>query len=88
MSKSRESSSPKVRKPRTQKTVANGHPTQEEIALRAYHIYLSRRGEPGNAFEDWARAERELIEESKAKSRKSKFETPAAYAAAGTSRPS
>jgi hypothetical protein len=60
MSKSRKSSSPTVKKPR-----ANGfHPTTEEIALRAYHIYLERGGAPGNALEDWTRAERELLENS------------------------
>jgi hypothetical protein len=40
-------------------------PTQEEIALRAYHIYLERRGAPGNPLEDWIRAERELAEAPK-----------------------
>jgi len=41
---------------------AGVHPTTEEIALRAYHIYLERRGAPGNPLEDWTRAERELLE--------------------------
>jgi hypothetical protein len=45
-------------------------PTREEIALRAYHIYLERQGVPGNAFEDWTRAERELVENSSKPSRK------------------
>jgi hypothetical protein len=58
MPKTRQSSSPAVKKPR-----ANGfHPTKEEIALRAYNIYLERGGAPGNALEDWTRAERELLE--------------------------
>jgi hypothetical protein len=35
-------------------------PTREEIALRAYHIYLERGGAPGHELEDWTRAEREL----------------------------
>lgn len=76
MSKSRESSSSKLRKPRTPKAVANGYPTQDQIAMRAYHIYLSRHGTPGNAFEDWTRAERELLEETRdgAKERKHKAE--------------
>ena len=60
MPKTRPSSSPTVKKPR-----ANGsHPTKEEIALRAYQIYLERGGAPGNALEDWTRAERELMEKS------------------------
>jgi hypothetical protein len=48
-----------VTKPRKART----NPTTEEIALRAYHIYLERGGAPGNALEDWTRAERELQEE-------------------------
>ncbi len=58
MSKTRKSSSPTVRKPRAVKIL----PTTEEIALRAYHIYLERGSAPGDALEDWTRAERELLE--------------------------
>jgi hypothetical protein len=36
-------------------------PPQEEIALRAYQIYLERNGAPGNPLDDWTRAERELL---------------------------
>jgi hypothetical protein len=56
----------KTKKPRAVKS-----PTTEDIALRAYHIYLERNGAPGNPFEDWTRAERELLEQTakKAKSR-------------------
>jgi hypothetical protein len=41
-----------------------GRPTEEEIAVRAYHIYLERDGAEGNATDDWLRAERELDEAS------------------------
>lgn len=45
--------------------------THDEIALRAYHIYLQRKGAPGSPFEDWKRAEQELLAESaKPKSRR------------------
>jgi hypothetical protein len=37
-------------------------PTQEEIALRAYEIYLKRGGENGGELEDWLAAEKELTE--------------------------
>ena len=37
-------------------------PTEEEIAVRAYHIYLERGEREGNPAEDWLRAERELTE--------------------------
>ena len=66
MSKNVKSSSTTMRKPRA----AGVHPTTEEIALRAYHIYLERRGAPGNALEDWTRAERELRGESSKPRRK------------------
>jgi len=49
--------------PTTKKTrAAKDAPTHEEIALRAYQIYLERGGAPGDALQDWTRAERELLE--------------------------
>jgi len=57
MAKTRESSSPTMESTR----VAKNQPTQEEIALRAYHIYLERGGMPGNELEDWIEAERQLV---------------------------
>jgi hypothetical protein len=35
-------------------------PTDEEIRTRAYMIYLSRNGAPGDPVADWLQAEREL----------------------------
>lgn len=35
-------------------------PTEEEIAARAYHIYLERGGAEGNPDDDWLQAERDL----------------------------
>jgi hypothetical protein len=57
MAKTRESSSPTTQK----LGVARNQPTREEIALRAYAIYLERGGTPGNEFEDWVEAERQLV---------------------------
>jgi hypothetical protein len=37
-------------------------PSQEEIARRAYEIFVSRGREPGHEAEDWQQAERELRE--------------------------
>ena len=37
-------------------------PTEEEIAVRAYHIYLERGGAEGDPSDDWLQAERELAE--------------------------
>ena len=36
-------------------------PSEEEIALRAYHIYLERGDAEGNPDEDWLQAERDLV---------------------------
>ena len=41
-------------------TSANDTPSHEEIRQRAFEIYLERDGLPGDALDDWLRAEREL----------------------------
>jgi hypothetical protein len=43
-------------------------PTQEEIELRAYELYLQRSGESASALDDWLAAEKELIESIQADS--------------------
>ena len=60
MPKTGSSSSPTSKKSRTAKST----PTREEIALRAYQIYLERGGTPGHELEDWIRAEHELMEKN------------------------
>jgi len=56
--------------PKTRKSPAVApSPTHDQIALRAYHIYLEREGRPGNPFDDWKQAEQQLLAESKAKPR-------------------
>ena len=60
MSKKMKSALPAAKKARPAKTA----PTHKEIALRAYEIYLERGGAPGDALEDWTRAERELTEKN------------------------
>ena len=60
MAKTMVSPSSATPKPQT----ASYQPTQGEIALRAYHIYLQRGGAAGNEVEDWMQAERQLIEEN------------------------
>jgi hypothetical protein len=34
---------------------------RDAVRVRAYYIFLDRGGEPGDPFEDWLRAERELM---------------------------
>lgn len=58
MPKTAKSSSLALKKERAAKLA----PTQEDIARRAYEIYLERGGAPGHELEDWARAERELAQ--------------------------
>lgn len=53
-------------------------PTNEEIALRAYHIYLGRGSTPGDPIADWLQAERELKELPRKPRRKSKIVSIAA----------
>ena len=57
MATTKNGSSPKVTKSRT----TPKSPGPEDIALRAYQIYLERAGAPGNPLDDWTRAERELL---------------------------
>jgi hypothetical protein len=63
-----ETSSPTPRKPRT----AKSRPTPEQIQLRAYEIYLERRGAPGNELQDWVQAERELLQKPRKTARATK----------------
>ena len=57
MSKTAKRSSSALNKARAGKSA----PTQDEIARRAYEIYLERGGAPGDALQDWTRAESELM---------------------------
>jgi Protein of unknown function (DUF2934) len=75
MAKTRTSASPAAPKTRAAKKL----PTQEQIALRAYHIYLERNGAPGDPHADWLRAEQELLQpKPKAKPRRKATVTPIA----------
>lgn len=52
--------------------------TYDEVALRAYHIYLERGCTPGDPMQDWLRAEMELLQPPKKARRKSKVVSIAA----------
>jgi hypothetical protein len=73
MPKTKTSSPARTKTPRA----AKAKPSPEEIALRAYHIYLDRNGAPGDPHADWLRAEAELAAPKKS-SRKSKVVSIAA----------
>jgi hypothetical protein len=47
----------------SQKTasISDSAPTEEQIAARAYELFIARGGEPGHSEEDWYQAERELL---------------------------
>jgi hypothetical protein len=48
-------------------------PTQAEIGVRAYELYLKRGGESASALDDWLAAEKELTESLEANSREVKI---------------
>jgi hypothetical protein len=74
MSKTKEAPAPKAKKSGTTKT----KPTQDQIAARAYEIYLERGATPGDPMRDWLRAEHELNAPAKKSRSKSKVITFAA----------
>jgi hypothetical protein len=74
MPKTRSSSSTAVKKA----SKAKAKPTQDDIALRAYHIYLERGCTPGDPMQDWLQAEQELLGPAKKTRRKSKVVSIAA----------
>ncbi len=39
---------------------AQPEPSEDQIRIRAYEIYIARNGGPGNEIEDWLQAEKEL----------------------------
>jgi len=45
--------------------IGDAAPTHEQIARRAYEIYLKRGEKPGSQHEDWLAAEKELSEKSR-----------------------
>jgi len=61
--------------PANPEAVAEKHPTTEEIAARAYEIYLERGETHGNDVEDWLQAERELTEKYAAAAPRAKATT-------------
>jgi hypothetical protein len=54
------------------KAATKSKPTQDQIATRAYEIYLERGSTPGDPMQDWLRAERELSAPHKKSRSKSK----------------
>jgi len=74
MAKTRKTSSPAARKSPS----AGSEPSRDQIAMRAYEIYLERGGEPGHELEDWTRAERELLEKNGRPKRKAAAKSVAA----------
>ncbi len=74
MPKTKEAPAPKVKKAAPTKS----KPTQDQIAARAYEIYLDRGATPGDPMQDWLRAEHELATQPKKLRSKSKVITFAA----------
>jgi hypothetical protein len=55
----------------TKSARAPAAPTSEQIAARAYELFVARGGEHGHDVEDWLAAERELTEAHAALKRQS-----------------
>ena len=55
---------PRTRARRVTRTASIAAPTDDQVRVRAYEIYLRRGGRPGDPVEDWFTAERELIAET------------------------
>lgn len=53
------------------------HPGQEEIARRAYELYLQRGSVPGHETDDWLQAEAELAAEAAQSEGERPHEAPA-----------
>ena len=55
-------SQPEIENTQTSKPISTpaAEPSEDEIAVRAYHIYLERGGVEGNPDDDWLQAKREL----------------------------
>lgn len=66
--------------PKTKKAAAKtpSKPTHEQIAKRAYEIYLERGYASGDPMQDWLRAEQELSAPARKSRTKSKVITFAA----------
>jgi len=46
-------------------SAAKPHPSDQEIATRAYAIFLARGATPGSDLDDWLQAEQELVGKNK-----------------------
>jgi len=46
-------------------TMPDSVPSRDRIRERAYELYESRGGEPGQNEQDWLRAEREILEQER-----------------------
>ena len=74
MAKSTQAPAAKAKKAATPKS----KPTHEQIAQRAYEIYLERGATPGDPMQDWLRAEADLSAPAKKSRSRSKIITFAA----------
>jgi hypothetical protein len=43
-----------------QQSQDENHPSQDEVARRAYELYRARGDKPGHEVDDWLQAEREI----------------------------
>jgi hypothetical protein len=58
--KSDKTSAPMIKTTKTATPSTTRHASHDEIAVRAYELYLGRGGAAGHAEQDWLQAEAEL----------------------------
>jgi hypothetical protein len=75
MAKTKQASSSMESKPAKARVTK---PSHDEIAEKAFQIYLERNGAPGDPMQDWIRAEQELSATPKTARKKSKVVSIAA----------
>jgi hypothetical protein len=66
----RASKAAKTRGPPLESMSMGSEPSEDDIRMRAYHRFLERGGAPGNDFEDWLEAERDLKNGNASRGRK------------------
>ncbi len=60
-----ETALPENETPQGESQAMASEPSEDDIRLRAYHLYLERGGTHGAHEDDWVRAERELKKKEK-----------------------
>jgi hypothetical protein len=72
--------------PKSNRAGAGPHPGQDEIARRAYELFLQRGSVPGHETDDWLQAEAELVSSAGASEPSEREAPPARRSESGSGR--